>query len=70
MISGDGISVDPSKICAIVDWLAPSNVSEVRSFMGLASYYRKFVLNFSRIADPLLLFREKGKSLFGLMSVR
>jgi hypothetical protein len=40
VISGDGISVDPSKIRAIMDWPAPTSVTEVRSFMGLAGYYR------------------------------
>lgn len=61
VISGDGISVDPSKVRAIIDWPTPSNVSEVQSFMGLAGYYRKFVLNFSRIAHPITSLQRKGK---------
>ena len=53
VISRDGITMDPSKIEAIVNWAVPTNVSEVRSYLSLASYYRRFVEGFSRIATPL-----------------
>ena len=53
VISRVGISVDPSKVESVVDWARPTNVSEVRSFLGLASYYRRFVEGFSRIAAPM-----------------
>ena len=45
--------MDPQKIEAVVNWKSPKNVSEVRSFLGLVGYYKKFVEGFSNIAPPL-----------------
>ena len=53
--------MDPSKIREIKEWPAPRNVSEVRSFMGLAEFYRKFVKKNSRIAYPITSLQRKGK---------
>ena len=53
VISSDGISTDPAKIDAIVTWPLPSNTKELRSFLGLAGYYRKFVRHFGVISNPL-----------------
>src|SRR6187200_83480 len=42
VISGEGIVVDPVKVQAVIEWLAPTSVGEIRSFLGLAGYYRRF----------------------------
>ncbi|KAL4038666.1 hypothetical protein IC575_002289 [Cucumis melo] len=55
-----GVSVDPAKIKAVTSWTRPSVVSEVRSFLGLAGYYRRFVENFFRIATTLTQLTRKG----------
>ncbi|KAA0046085.1 pol protein [Cucumis melo var. makuwa] len=60
VVSKAGVSVDPAKIEAVTGWTRPSTVSEVRSFLSLAGYYRRFVENFSRIATPLTQLTRKG----------
>ena len=47
IVGQDGIRADPDKVKALVDWKAPLNISELRSFLGLATYFRKFIPNYS-----------------------
>ena len=53
IVSEEGIRVDPKKIEVIIEWKPSRNVTEVRSFLGLAGYYRKFVKGFSMTAGPM-----------------
>jgi hypothetical protein len=59
-ISGDGISVDPSKVQELMDWKPPTSVHQIRCFLGLAGYYRRFIPDFSRIAKPMIELLKKG----------
>ena len=61
VVSKDGISVDPAKIDTVSKWPAPTNVTEIRSFLGLAGYYRRFVEGFSTLAAPLTALTKKGR---------
>ena len=61
IISEEGVSVDPKKVEAIVDWPRPTTITEVRSFLGLAGYYRKFIEDFAKIAVPLTQLTQKRK---------
>jgi hypothetical protein len=61
VLSGGGLSVDPSLIKSIMECQPPTNPTEVRSFLGLAGYYRKFVEGFSSIAKPMTLLLKKDK---------
>ncbi|XP_076904628.1 putative mitochondrial protein AtMg00860 [Bidens hawaiensis] len=60
MVSETGIHVDPSKVEAIKNWLTPKTPTEVRKFLGLAGYYRRFIKEFSKIAQPLTALTQKG----------
>ncbi|GJY90882.1 putative reverse transcriptase domain-containing protein [Tanacetum coccineum] len=64
MINGNGIYVDHSKIEAVKNWKAPRTPSEVRSFLGLAGYYRRFIENFSKIAKSLTILTQKCKTFY------
>jgi hypothetical protein len=59
-ISKDGISVDPSKVKEVLDWKPPKSVHQIRSFLGLAGYYRRFIPDLSRIAKPMTELLKKG----------
>ncbi|GJT69391.1 reverse transcriptase domain-containing protein [Tanacetum coccineum] len=58
VVNSEGIHVDPSKIEAVKNWKPPKTPTEIRSFLGLAGYYRRFIANFSKIAKPLTLLKD------------
>jgi hypothetical protein len=62
IISNEGISVDPAKVKEIMEWRVPTIVTKIRSFLGLAGYYRRFIKGFSNIAKAYDLASGEGKS--------
>jgi hypothetical protein len=62
VISAGGVSVDPGKVKDVLNWMPPATVSEIRSFLGLAGYYRWFIKDFSKIAKPMTKLLEKNKA--------
>ena len=58
-MSASGVSVDPEKVEAVMSWERPKSVFEIRSFLGLAGYYRRFIEDFSRIAVPMTRLTRK-----------
>ena len=59
IISGEGIAVDPEKTRVVVEWLRPSTITEIQSFLGLADYYWRFIEGFSRLALPMTKLTRK-----------
>ncbi|GJT38034.1 putative reverse transcriptase domain-containing protein [Tanacetum coccineum] len=62
VINSQGVHVDPAKVEAIKSWSAPKSPTEVRQFLGLAGYYRRFIEGFSLIAKPLTKLTQKNKT--------
>jgi hypothetical protein len=61
VISAEGIFMDPSKVRDALDWKPPNTVDQVHNFHRLAGYYRRFILNFSKIAKPITDLLKKGE---------
>jgi hypothetical protein len=61
VISKGGISVDPSQVQDVLSWNVPMSVGDIRSFLGLAGYYRWFIEGFSKISKPMTELLEKDK---------
>ncbi|GKG18084.1 hypothetical protein Tco_0372382, partial [Tanacetum coccineum] len=59
VIESEGIHVDPTKIESIKDWASPKSTREIRQFLGLAGYYRRFIEGFSKIAKPMTKLTQK-----------
>jgi hypothetical protein len=61
ILTAEGVAVDPRKVETVSNWQQPTNVSEIRSFLGLAGYYRRFIEGFSKIARPMTELLKKEK---------
>ncbi|WVZ97174.1 hypothetical protein U9M48_042729, partial [Paspalum notatum var. saurae] len=60
ILSAKGVAVDPSKVKDVLNWKQPQSVTEIRSFLGLAGYYRRFIKDFSRISKPMTALTQKN----------
>jgi hypothetical protein len=61
ILTAEGVAVDPEKVEAVSNWQQPTNVSEIRSFLGLAGYYWRFIEGFSKVARPMTELLRKDK---------
>ena len=59
LVSASSVSVDPEKVKAVMSWERPKSVFEIRSFLGLVGYYRRFIEDFSRLAAPMTRLTRK-----------
>jgi hypothetical protein len=66
VISKEGIAVNPSKVASVLEWEAPKNVKQIRGFLGMAGYYRRFIKGFSKIAGLITKLLRKNTSFIWL----
>jgi hypothetical protein len=69
VISAQGVSTDPSKVTAIAEWETPTSVTQLRSFLGLVGYYRRFIKKFGLICRPLHDLLKKGSFSWRLSTI-
>uniref|UniRef100_A0A8R7PGS1 Reverse transcriptase domain-containing protein n=1 Tax=Triticum urartu TaxID=4572 RepID=A0A8R7PGS1_TRIUA len=70
VITKEGIAVNPEKVQIVLEWQAPKNVKEIRSFLGMAGYYRRFIEGFSKIVGPMTKLLRKNVPFVGTRSAR
>nr|GEU88347.1 Ty3/gypsy retrotransposon protein [Tanacetum cinerariifolium] len=70
IISNNGVEMDPKKIAAVIDWLVPTNQRQVRGFLGLAGYYRRFIQGYAMMAAPLTNILQKDEFKWGELEFR
>jgi hypothetical protein len=70
VISAGGVSVDPGKVKDVLNWMSPITALEIRSFLGLAGYYRRFIKDFSKIAKPIRSCWRRTRLLNGQQNVK
>src|SRR6202165_1564460 len=61
IVSSEGIRMDPSKVAAIAEWPVPKSVHDIRVFLGLANFYRRFIKDFSKVSAPITALLKKNK---------
>ena len=61
ILTAEGVALDPEKVEAVSNWQQPTNISEIRSFLGLPGYYRRFIEGFSKITRPMTELLKKDK---------